>query len=172
MRLSRYDNPYRCVSYEALDPGVRREPLALEAADGGLSSGILYTSGHHRTAVCFMHPQADMSRHYATPALVAAGYAVFGHNSRWLNNDALCVHETLLLDVAAGVRALRERGFERIVLIGNSGGGSLYSFYIAQSSTAPPGRLSETPAGDSVDLNAYDLPAIDGFVMLAAHLGE
>ena len=57
-----------------------------------------------------------MSRHYATPALIAAGYAVFGQNSRWLNNDALCVHETLLLDVAAGVRFLRERGFERVVL--------------------------------------------------------
>jgi hypothetical protein len=173
MRLGRYDNPYRCVSFAAIDPLVRREPVALEAADGGLSGGILYTTGdRHRTALCFMHPQADMSRHYATPALTAAGYAVFGQNSRWLNNDALCVHETLLLDVAAGVRFLRQRGFEHIVLIGNSGGGSLYCFYIAQSATAPPGRLRATPAGDPLDLNAHDLPAVDGFVMLAAHLGE
>jgi hypothetical protein len=119
-----------------------------------------------------MHPQADMSRHYATPALSAAGYAVFGQNSRWLNNDALCVHEALLLDVAAGVRFLRERGFQRVVLIGNSGGGSLYCFYIAQASTAPPNRLRETPAGDPLDLNAYELPPVDGFAMLAAHLGE
>ena len=172
MRLGRYDNPAACVSFAALEPPVRRDPLALQAADGGISSAILYTTGRHRTAVCFMHPQADMSRHYAMPALVAAGYAVFCQNSRWLNNDALCVHETLLLDVAAGVRALRERGFERVVLVGNSGGGSLYGFYIAQSSTAPPDRLRETPAGDPLDLNAVDLPAVDGFVMLAAHLGE
>jgi len=172
MRLGRYDNPATCVSFAALDPAVRREPIALQAADGGISSAMLYTTGRHRTALCFMHPQADMSRHYATPALVAAGYAVFCQNSRWLNNDALCVHETLLLDVAAGMRALRERGFERIVLIGNSGGGSLYCFYIAQSSTAPPARLRETPAGDVLDLNAVDLPAVDGFVMFAAHLGE
>jgi hypothetical protein len=172
MRLGRYDNPAACVSFAALDPSVHREPLALQAADGGISSAILYTTGRHRTAVCFMHPQADMSRHYATPALVAAGYAVFCQNSRWLNNDALCVHETLLLDMAAGMRALRERGFERIVLIGNSGGGSLYCYYIAQSSTAPPARLRETPAGDALDLNAVDLPAVDGFVMFAAHLGE
>lgn len=172
MRLGRYDNPYRCVSYAALDPAVRREPVALEAADGGISTGILYTTGRNRTVLCFMHPQADMSRHYATPALTAAGYAVFGQNSRWLNNDALCVHETLLLDVAAGVRFLRERGFEHVVLIGNSGGGSLYCFYIAQSSTPPPGRVRETPAGDAPDLNAFDLPPVDGFVMLAAHLGE
>ena len=172
MRLSRYDNPYKCVSFAALDDGVRREPVALEAADGGLSTGVLYTTGRHRTVVCFMHPQADMSRHYATPALTAAGYAVFGQNSRWLNNDELCVHETLLLDVAAGMRFLRQRGFENIILIGNSGGGSLYTFYQAQASTKPPGRLTETPAGDPCDLNAYELPAADGFVHLAAHLGE
>jgi hypothetical protein len=67
---------------------------------------------------------------------------------------------------------LRERGFKRVVLIGNSGGGSLYCFYIAQSFTSPPGRLRETPAGDALDLNAADLPPVDGFVMLAAHLGE
>jgi hypothetical protein len=173
MRLGRYDNPYKCVSYASLDDGVRREPVALEASDGGLSNAILHTTrAAHRTVVCFMHPQADMSRHYAAPALLAAGYAVFGQNSRWLNNDALCVHETLLLDVAAGVRFLRQRGFERVVLIGNSGGGSLYCFYIAQSATPAPGRLRETPAGDPLDLNAVDLPAVDGFVMLAAHLGE
>lgn len=173
MRLARYDNPYRCVSYASLPDDVTREPVALEAADGGLSTGILYTTGaRRRTVVCFMHPQADMSRHYATPHLTAAGYAVFGQNSRWLNNDALCVHEQLLLDVAAGVRFLRQQGFAHVILAGNSGGGSLYCFYIAQASTPPPGRLRETAAGDPLDLNAHDLPPVDGFVFLAAHLGE
>jgi len=172
MRLGRYDNPYKCVSYAAIDPAVQREPVALEAADGGLSNGILHTNGPHTTVVCFMHPQADMSRHYAIPALLDAGYAAFGQNSRYLNNDALCVHESLLLDVAAGVRFLRERGFDKIILCGNSGGGSLYAFYIAQAVTAPPERLTQTPAGDALDLNAYDLPSVDGYINLAAHLGE
>jgi hypothetical protein len=172
MRLGRYDNPYKCVSYERIDASVRQEPIALEAEDGGLSSGVLYATGRHDTAVCFMHPKADMSRHYAIPAIVDAGYAAFGQNSRWVNNDELCVHETLLLDVAAGIRFLRGRGFSRIVLVGNSGGGSLYCFYQSQASTAPPGRLTETPAGDRLDLNGHDLPPADGFVMLAAHLGE
>jgi hypothetical protein len=170
MRLGRYDNPYKCVSYAAIDPAVQREPVALEATDGGLSSGILHTKGRHKSVVCFMHPQADMSRHYAIPALLEAGYAAFGQNSRNLNNDALCVHETLLLDVAAGVRFLRGRGFENIIFCGNSGGGSLYAFYIAQSVTAPPERLTQTPAGDAVDLS--DLPVVDGYINLAAHLGE
>jgi hypothetical protein len=172
MRLGRYDNPYTCVSYAAIDPAVRREPVALVAADGGLTSGILHTKGAHQTVVCFMHPQADMSRHYAIPALLDAGFAAFGQNSRNLNNDAVCVHETLLLDVAAGVRFLRDRGFKEIILCGNSGGGSLYAFYIAQAVTAPPGRLTHTPAGDPVDLNSYDMPLVDGYINLAAHLGE
>ena len=172
MRLGRYDNPYKCVSYATIDPAVRQEAVALEAADGGLGSGILYTTGAHHTVVCFMHPKADMSRHYAIPALLAAGYAAFGQNSRWLNNDELCVHENLLLDVAAGLRFLRTRGFRHIVLVGNSGGGSLYSFYQAQAATPPPHRLTHTPAGDAFDLNGYELPAADGFVHLAAHLGE
>jgi hypothetical protein len=82
------------------------------------------------------------------------------------------VHENLLLDVAAGVRFLRQRGFEHVIVCGNSGGGSLYAFYIAQSSTTPPRRLTHTPAGDRFDLNAFDLPPVDGYVNLAAHLGE
>ena len=172
MRLGRYDNPYKCVSYAAIDSSVRQQPVSLEAVDGGIGSGILYTTGRHKTVVCFMHPKADMSRHYAIPALTAAGYAAWGQNSRWLNNDELCVHETLLLDVAAGMRFLRGRGFEHIVLIGNSGGGSLYAFYQAQAATPPPGRLTQTPAGDAVDLNGADLPVADGFIHLAAHLGE
>ncbi len=170
MRLGRYDNPYKCVSYAAIDLTVQREPVALEAADGGVCSGTLYTKGRQKTVVCFMHPQADMSRHYAIPALLEAGYAAFGQNSRTLNNDALCVHETLLLDVAAGMRFLRGRGFEKIILCGNSGGGSLYAFYIAQSVTPPAERLTQTPAGDPVALD--DLPGVDGYINLAAHLGE
>ena len=172
MRIGRYDNPYKCVSYAAIDPAVRQEPMALEAADGGLSSGILYTNGRHRTVVCFMHPKADMSRHYAIPALLQAGYAAFGQNSRWLNNDEGCVHEAVLLDVAAGMRCLRQRGFEHIVLVGNSGGGSLYTFYQAQTATAPPRRLTHTPAGDAFDLNTFELLPADGLIHLAAHLGE
>ncbi len=172
MRLGRYENPYKCVSYGSIDGEVRQESVSLEAADGGLSNGILYTKGNAKTVVCFMHPKADMSRHYAIPAIVEAGYAAFGQNSRWLNNDELCVHENLLLDVAAGVRFLRKRGFDKIVLCGNSGGGSLFAFYIAQSCTEPPGRLTQTPAGDYLDLNAHELLCVDGYINLAAHLGE
>jgi len=48
----------------------------------------------------------------------------------------------------------------------------LYCFYQSQASTAPPGRLTDTPAGDRLDLNQHELPPADAFLMLAAHLGE
>ena len=110
MRIGRYDHPQKCVSFAAIDASVAAEPVALETADGGFSSGILYTGRPSKTVVCFMHPQADMSRHYGIPDLVDAGFAAFGQNSRCVNNDTHCVHENLLLDVAAGQRFLRERG--------------------------------------------------------------
>ncbi len=172
MRIGRYDNPHKCVSYSTIDPSVCAEAIALEADDGGLSSGILYQAKRSGTVVCFMHPQADMSRHYGIPALVDAGFAAFGQNSRCVNNDTHCVHETLLLDVAAGQRFLRDHGFKNVVLVGNSGGGSLFAFYQEQASTAPPQRITKTPAGDKIDLARHDLPPADAYIMLAAHLGE
>jgi hypothetical protein len=119
-----------------------------------------------------MHPRADMTRHYLTPYLLDGGYAVFGQEGRWPGNDVACIHEMLLVDIAAGTRVLRERGFKAIVFVGNSGGGSLYSFYQSQAVTAAPNRLKDTAAGDPFDLNRFELPPGDGMVILAAHLGE
>ena len=76
-----------------------------------------------------------------------------------------------MLDVAAGIAAMRAR-FERVVLCGNSGGGSLYTFYLSQA-LAPDGeRLQDTAAGNPFDLNRFDLPPADAMVYLAAHAGE
>jgi pimeloyl-ACP methyl ester carboxylesterase len=119
-----------------------------------------------------MHPRGEFSRHYVVPGLVARGYAVFGHNSRYLNNDTDMVHERLLFDIAAGMRWLREQGFERIVLLGNSGGGSLLGFYQSQASRAPGERLTRTPGGEPVDLTAEDMPEGALYVAVAAHLGQ
>lgn len=118
-----------------------------------------------------MHPRGNFAHHYAAPALVEAGFAVLCENSRWLGNDATLIHEVLLLDVAAGVAAMRER-FDRVVLLGNSGGGSLFTFYLHQA-LAPEGeRLVDTAAGDPFDLNRFTLPAADAVIYLAAHAGE
>ncbi len=161
------------IDFATLPSGISQEVVPLLAGDGGTSRGVLYTRGGEKTVVCFMHPRADMSRHYAMPALLEAGYATFGHQGRWLNNDTACIHEVLLADIATGMRFLKEdRGFENVVLFGNSGGGSLYGFYQAQAVSPPPERLTHTPAGDPYDLNALEMPPADALVHLAVHMGE
>lgn len=172
MTIGRYDNPYRVASWHR-EPGagVRCEPLQLETDDRAMTEGWLYRRGGEDTVVCLMHPRANFARHYLVPALTEAGFAVFCQNSRWLGNDATLIHEVLMLDVAEGVRAMRER-FGRVVLCGNSGGGSLYALYLDQALAASGDRLSATAAGDPFDLNAFELPAADAALFLAAHPGE
>ena len=172
MAIGRYANPYLNVEWHRpLPPGTGCEPLQLVTPDHAVAHGWLYARGGERSVACLMHPRANFSRHYAVPALLDAGYAVLCENSRWLNNDATLIHERVLLDVAEGLRAARER-YERVVLIGNSGGGSLYTFYLSQAHAPAGGRLRDTPAGEPLDLNAYDLPRADALVYLAAHPGE
>lgn len=171
-KIGRYDNPYLNVEWHRpLPAGARCEPLQLVTADQALSHGWLYARGGERSVVCLMHPRANFSRHYAVPALLDAGFAVLCQNSRWLNNDATLIHERLLLDVAAGLAAARER-YERVVLAGNSGGGSLYTFYLSQASAPAGGRLTDTPSGEPLDLNRFELPGADAMIYLAAHPGE
>ena len=67
-----------------------------------------------KTAVYLMHPRGEFTRHYVVPGLTARGYAVFGHNSRYLNNDTHMIHERLLFDIAAGMRYLKEQGLSLI----------------------------------------------------------
>jgi pimeloyl-ACP methyl ester carboxylesterase len=161
-------------AFSTLDPGVRREPVWIEATDTAQSFGILYRPPKHepKTAVYVMHPRGEFTRHYVVPGLTARGYAVFGHNSRYLNNDTDMVHERLLFDIAAGMRFLKARGYERIVLLGNSGGGSLLGFYQAQASRAPGERLTSTPGGERIDLTAELMPEGDVYIAVAAHPGE
>jgi hypothetical protein len=171
-RIGRYPNPYLVAEWHREPPaGTRCEPLRLETPDRAVAHGWLYAKGGEDTVVCLMHPRANFSRHYLVPGLVEAGLAVLCINSRWLNNDATLIHELVLLDAAAGVAAARAR-YERVVLCGNSGGGSLFTFYLGQALAPEGSRLRELATGDPFDLNAFELPRADAMVYLAAHPGE
>jgi pimeloyl-ACP methyl ester carboxylesterase len=157
-----------------LDPAIRRTIVDHAAADGFPLTGVLSRppARDPDVAVLAMHPRVDFSRHYLVPHLVGAGYAFFGATTRYLNHDADALHERLLLDVAGSVAWLRAQGFTKVVLLGNSGGGSLFAYYLEQAATPPAARIERSPSGDAAGLRTAELPAADGFVLLAAHLGE
>lgn len=160
--------------YRDIDPAVQQEPLRYHSLDGYPLTGILYLPPKKTpdVAVLAMHPRGDFTRHYLADGIPAGGYAFFGANTRNIHNDADALHERLMLDVGGAVKFLRDRGFKKVVLAGNSGGGSLSAMYIQQSSLEPARRLKAAPSGDKVPLDAQDLPKVDGFVILAAHPGE
>ena len=171
--LGRYDNPYTAHEMHRSPPDrASSELVSVVSNDGGAGHAALWLppGPKPRSVVTLMHPRADFLRHYTVPYLLDAGFAVWTQNSRWIGNDSTLVHEVLLLEVAAGMRELRRRGFERIILLGNSGGASLYSFYMAEALASE--RLARTAAGAPLDLSQVEMPAADEMVFLAAHPGE
>ncbi len=173
MRLVRFTTLGNSLhSFDRLPAGVAIENVVLRAEDGGESQAVLYTRGGERSVVCFMHPRGDQSRHWAMPALLEAGFAVFGQAGRYLLNDSDFVYEHVLADVAAGCAHLRDRGYEHVIAVGNSGGGTLFALYQSQALTPHAQRFADTAAGDPCALRMLSMPAFDGMVHLATHLGQ
>ncbi len=130
---------------------VQRESIRLVSPDGSLVRGVLWTppvGTPWKTAVILSHPRGDFSVHYACPLLAAAGYAVLGFGTRYMNNDTDCLHESCIIDVQTAHDEMKRRGAEAVVLLGNSGGGSLMAMAQAQ------------------------LGIGDGWIGMAAHPGE
>jgi pimeloyl-ACP methyl ester carboxylesterase len=152
--------------------GLTQEVVSLRAEDGGrLYAAYVVPQGKApKTAIVFMHPRGGNVTHFALEPLARQGFATLGMGSRDLNRTG--IHEELVLDVAAGVRFVKSRGAQKVILAGHSGGGSLMAFYQSQAEAAPPNRVKATPAGDPPDLNTFDLPKADGFVTLNAAEGE
>jgi len=150
-------------------------PLLLRSADRREVQGLWWTpdgTPRPRIAVVAMHPRVDFTRHYSFPRLLAAGIGCLGANTRSPNNDTDTVHEQIILDVGACVAHLRDLGVERIVLLGNSGGGSLSAFYQSQAVRAPADRLDRTPGGAPTRLADVALPPADGMIYVSAHKGQ
>jgi hypothetical protein len=171
--LRRYPQGTDFIGFGDRVPIFAPEVIFVKAGDGVSSRSVLYTSGKEKTVVCIMHPRADMTRHYAIPDIVENGFSFYAQQGRFPGDDvsAGTIHEPLVADVAAGMALLRSRGFEHIILLGNSGAAPLYALYQGQALTAAPARLTDTAGGDRYDLNQFDMPAADGFIFLGAHLG-
>ena len=152
--------------------GTVTRNVVLRTADNAAVTGSLYLRGKPDTVVCVMHPREFMACHYLIPDIVEAGCAAWSQGSRSVGNDLRLEHEQALFDVAAGLNFLRGQGFKRIVLLGNSGGASLYAFYVQQSLLEGARRIARTPGGRPTKLDALAMPEVDGFVFVAPHPGQ
>lgn len=157
--------------------GVTREfvglpsPLAPRAGAGGHPCQGVYHSPagrRPRTAFIATHYNVDFSEHYLAAYLATRGFGFLGWNTRFRGAEAYFLLDHALAEIGVGVRWLREHaGVQRVVLLGNSGGGSLMAAY--QSQAVEP---NVTPSGSSAADAITHLPAGDAFIALAAHLGR
>ena len=159
-----------------LTPGSRPESTItsvheLTTSDGATVRGVLATVPGATTVISLMHPRQDLTHHPLVPLLLQAGAAVWTQHTRSVNNDLTLVHEQALLDAAAGLAFLRERGFGSIVTLGHSGGGTLYAFYLQQAGLPPADRIATTPGGRPAKLADAEIPLADGAIFLAPHPG-
>ncbi|MCW5770349.1 MAG: alpha/beta fold hydrolase, partial [Rhodospirillaceae bacterium] len=136
--------------------------------------GTVVLEGHRlrpphpsKTVIVFMHPIGSTQYLPLPAALARAGMHVISCNSRYPRNDSALIMEKVALDLAACIRHAREKfGYERVVLGGWSGGGSLSLFYQSQAESP---TVTATPAGDPPDLTRAALPKADAIMLLAAH---
>lgn len=142
------------------------------------SSGKVYLEGQRivpknhaaKTVLLFMHPASTLNLMPLPAALAQAGMHVMCCASRYAKNDTALIMEKVAADLGAYVRFAREDlGYERVVLCGWSGGGSLAMFYQAQAENP---TITHTPAGDPYSLAAANLLPADAVMFIAAHTGR
>ena len=150
------------------------------AREMGVQSGVARRAGmlwctRHRapggadTAVVLMHPASNFMGHYALAPLAACGVDAIGMTTRYIGNESMLLLEYCLLDIGSVIRHLRNEGYRRVVLVGNSGGGGVAALY--QNQAEHP-TITAAPCGMGPDLTQADLPPADGLVMMMAHPGR
>jgi len=123
-----------------------------------------------KAVIVFSHPIGGGSFLPIMSALAVRGHHVLYVNTRYRGNDTALIMERCVLDLGAGIADARKRfGYERVLLGGWSGGGSLALFYQEQ---AEQPSVTTTPAGDPVDLVGAKLVPGDGMFLVAAHVGR
>lgn len=140
-------------------------------AGGHPCQGIYWTPKGQRPKTAFIatHYNVDFSEHYIAPFIASRGFGFLGWNTRYRGFEDQFLLEHAVIDMGVGVRWLREvAGVERVVILGNSGGGSLMGAYQAEA-TRP--TLQALLSGKAVEA-LETLPAGDLYISLNAHQGR
>ncbi len=131
--------------------------------------GAFANRAGNRVAAIVVHPTSNFMGHYLLEPLARSGVDLLGLNTRYAGNDSTLIMERAILDIGAAVKFLRSRSYDRVFLIGNSGGAGLAAFYQAQAEQL---TITATPAGDPVEIRPEDIPPVDGMAIVAGHLGR
>ena len=97
------------------------------------------------------------------------GFTGVGLATRYVGNDSSLLFENCVLDIASAISVLHKRGFDKVILVGNSGGGGLASLYQSQAENP---TITSSPCGGGPDLTTATLPPADGLIALMAHPGR
>jgi acetyl esterase/lipase len=163
-------------SFRRTPKETRVESLTIRADDFRQFQALYFTPGKvpaPKVAVVCMHPRVDFSHHYTFPRLLEAGIGCLGASTRNPNNDLDTEHEEIVLDVAAAVKFLRQRrGVEKVILLGNSGGGSLSALFQAQARLPAASRLAVSPGGTPTRLAMAEMIPADGLILISVHRGQ
>jgi len=121
-----------------------------------------------KTLAVYMHPSSTLQLLPMPQAMARAGVHVLCAGSRFAKNDTPLIMEKVLLDLGAYVRHAKEKwGYEKVLLCGWSGGGSLALFYQGQAERP---TVTRTPSGEEVNLK--NLVPADAMIFQAAHLSR
>lgn len=143
----------------------RSNPVGFASCQG------LYSAPDKGAKVAFIatHYNVDFSEHYLASYLSDRGFGFLGWNTRFRGNEAWFLLEHALLDIDAGVRWLKDQaGVETVVLLGNSGGGSLMAAYHSQAFEPNIKAVAGMKLPDAVT----DLIGGDLYISLNAHSGR
>ena len=156
----------------------QRDFVSLESATSTRNgAGFMPCQGlYHRptgpppkTALIATHYNVDFSEHYLGELMAARGYGFLGWNTRFRGNEGFFLLEHALIDIGAGVRWLKETaGVDQVVILGNSGGGSLMGAYLSQAEGV---TMTPTPGLRLPDA-VHDLPGADLYISLCSHIGR
>jgi pimeloyl-ACP methyl ester carboxylesterase len=140
-------------------------------AGGHPCQGLYWTPRGLRPKTAFVatHYNVDFAEHYIAPFFASRGFGFLGWNTRYRGFEDQFLLEHALVDIGVGVRWLREQaGVETVVILGNSGGGSLMGAYQAEAMAPTLGDLLKGAGREALE----NLPRADLYVSLNAHQGR
>jgi len=122
-----------------------------------------------KVALIATHYNVDFSEHYLGEYMAERGYGFLGWNTRFRGLEYAFLLEHALVDIGEGVKWLREvAGVEKVVILGNSGGGSLMAAYQSQAKGV---TMKPTP-GLKLPEALNDIEPADLYISLCAHGGR